>query len=219
MACVTRRVRCSATAIASVPGTRAGRIDLEIPRLRKGSYFPSFLEPRRTAEKALTAVIQEAYVHGVSTRSVDDLGDGGRRRLQEPGQPSGRGDRRPGECLSWPSDRGGLAVPLDRCDLCEGTRSRADRLDGDDKCCRRQHRWPTRGARRRHRSVGSGDVLEGLSARVGRPRPAWRQAGHRRRPKACVRPPRRSSMPPCSGVASTGCATRWRTALPSSARR
>lgn len=53
--------------------TRAGRIDLEIPRLRKGSYFPSFLEPRRTAEKALTAVIQEAYVQGISTRSVDDL--------------------------------------------------------------------------------------------------------------------------------------------------
>jgi len=53
--------------------TRVGRIGLEIPRLRKGSYFPSFLEPRRIAEKALTAVIQEAYVHGVSTRSVDDL--------------------------------------------------------------------------------------------------------------------------------------------------
>ena len=53
--------------------TRAGRIDLSIPKLRKGSYFPSFLEPRRTAEKALVAVIQEAYVHGVSTRSVDDL--------------------------------------------------------------------------------------------------------------------------------------------------
>lgn len=53
--------------------TRAGRIDLAIPKLRKGSYFPSFLEPRRTAEKALAAVIQEAYVHGVSTRSVDDL--------------------------------------------------------------------------------------------------------------------------------------------------
>jgi putative transposase len=53
--------------------TRVGQIDLEIPRLRRGSYFPSFLEPRRTAEKALTAVIQEAYVHGVSTRAVDDL--------------------------------------------------------------------------------------------------------------------------------------------------
>jgi transposase-like protein len=53
--------------------TRAGRIALEIPKLRRGSYFPSFLEPRRTAEKALVAVIREAYVHGVSTRSVDDL--------------------------------------------------------------------------------------------------------------------------------------------------
>src|SRR6476469_9485682 len=66
--------------------TRAGRIDLEIPRLRKGSYFPSFLEPRRTAEKALVAVIQEAYVHGVSTRSVDDLvkamGAGGMSKSQ-----------------------------------------------------------------------------------------------------------------------------------------
>jgi putative transposase len=53
--------------------TRAGTIELRIPKLRKGSYFPSFLEPRRMAEKALTAVIQEAYIQGVSTRSVDDL--------------------------------------------------------------------------------------------------------------------------------------------------
>src|SRR6185312_8519089 len=53
--------------------TRAGSIDLKIPRLRKSSYFPGFLEPRRTAEKALAAVIQEAYVQGVSTRSVDEL--------------------------------------------------------------------------------------------------------------------------------------------------
>lgn len=52
---------------------RAGRIDLAIPKLRKGSSPPSFLEPRRTAEKALTAMIQEACVHGVSTRAVDDL--------------------------------------------------------------------------------------------------------------------------------------------------
>jgi putative transposase len=53
--------------------TRAGTIELRIPKLRKGSYFPGFLEPRRMGEKALTAVIQEAYVHGVSTRSVDEL--------------------------------------------------------------------------------------------------------------------------------------------------
>lgn len=53
--------------------TRAGSIDLKIPKLRAGSYFPPFLEPRRTAEKALAAVIQEAYVQGISTRSVDEL--------------------------------------------------------------------------------------------------------------------------------------------------
>ena len=53
--------------------TRAGTVELRIPKLRKGSYFPGFLEPRRMAERALTAVIQEAYVHGISTRSVDDL--------------------------------------------------------------------------------------------------------------------------------------------------
>jgi len=53
--------------------TRAGTIELRIPKLRKGSYFPEFLEPRRMSEKALTAVIQEAYIQGISTRSVDEL--------------------------------------------------------------------------------------------------------------------------------------------------
>lgn len=53
--------------------TRAGTVELRIPRLRQGSYLPSFLEPRRMTEKALTAVIQEAYIQGVSTRAVDDL--------------------------------------------------------------------------------------------------------------------------------------------------
>lgn len=53
--------------------TRAGTVELRIPKLRHGSYFPGFLEPRRMAEKAITAVIQEAYIQGVSTRSVDEL--------------------------------------------------------------------------------------------------------------------------------------------------
>jgi transposase-like protein len=53
--------------------TRVGTIDLAIPRVRDGSYFPSLLEPRRRAERALLAVVQEAYVLGVSTRRVDDL--------------------------------------------------------------------------------------------------------------------------------------------------
>ena len=53
--------------------TRAGTVELRIPKLRTGSYFPAFLEPRRLSEKALTAVVQEAYIQGISTRSVDDL--------------------------------------------------------------------------------------------------------------------------------------------------
>jgi putative transposase len=53
--------------------TRVGNVELRIPKLRTGSYFPSFLEPRRAVEKALTAVIQEAYIQGVSTRAMDDL--------------------------------------------------------------------------------------------------------------------------------------------------
>ncbi|CAM3438030.1 Mutator family transposase [Hydrogenibacillus schlegelii] len=52
--------------------TRLGTIDLKIPKLRQGSFFPSILEPRRRAEQALVSVIQEAYVKGVSTRKVDD---------------------------------------------------------------------------------------------------------------------------------------------------
>ena len=53
--------------------TRVGSIELQVPRVRDGSYFPSLLEPRKRAERALVAVVQEAYIHGMSTRRVDDL--------------------------------------------------------------------------------------------------------------------------------------------------
>src|SRR4051812_48044149 len=53
--------------------TRLGSLNLKIPKLRTGRYFPGFLEPRKTVEKALVAVIQEAWIAGVSTRRVDDL--------------------------------------------------------------------------------------------------------------------------------------------------
>ena len=87
--------------------TRAGTVELRIPRLRKGSYFPGFLEHRRMAEKALTAVIQEAYVQGISTRSVDDLvkGHGHVGDQQEPGLGALRRDRRQGEGLPEPAPR------------------------------------------------------------------------------------------------------------------
>src|SRR5918992_1242853 len=53
--------------------TRVGTIELRVPRVRDGSYFPSLLDPRRRAERALVSVVREAYVQGVSTRRVDDL--------------------------------------------------------------------------------------------------------------------------------------------------
>jgi putative transposase len=53
--------------------TRVGTVELKVPRVRDGGYFPSLVEPRRKAERALSAVVQEAYVHGVSTRKVDEL--------------------------------------------------------------------------------------------------------------------------------------------------
>jgi putative transposase len=53
--------------------TRVGTVDLQIPKLRQGTYFPGLLEPRRRHERALLSVVQQAYVHGVSTRAVDHL--------------------------------------------------------------------------------------------------------------------------------------------------
>ena len=69
----------TATATATAPGIPGWAppssisMELHIPKLREGSYFPSLLEPRRRSEKALLSVIQQAYVEGVSTRRVDDL--------------------------------------------------------------------------------------------------------------------------------------------------
>src|SRR5204862_1560080 len=55
--------------------TRAGEIELQIPKLRRGSYFPSFLQPRKRSEQALVSVVQQAYVCGLSTRRVDQVVD------------------------------------------------------------------------------------------------------------------------------------------------
>jgi len=64
--------------------TSHGSLQLRIPKLRQESYFPPFLEPRKTAEKALVTVIQEAWIGGVSTRRVDELVQGAVRHLEEP---------------------------------------------------------------------------------------------------------------------------------------
>lgn len=85
--------------------TRAGRIALEIPKLRKGSYLPSFLEPRRTAEKAFG----RRDAGSVHPRDLDarrrrsDQGHGRGRHVREPGQPALRRDRRAGGRLPYPT--------------------------------------------------------------------------------------------------------------------
>jgi transposase-like protein len=120
--------------------TRAGTVELRIPKLRKGSYFPGFLEPRRLAEKALTAVVQEAYVHGVSTRSVDDLV----KAMGMTGISKSQVSRLCEEIedkvkafLSRPIEGDWPYLWIER-HLCEGARERAHRLRGGDRCGRRQ---------------------------------------------------------------------------------
>jgi transposase-like protein len=80
--------------------TRLGALELKIPKLRKGSYFPVFLEPRKTAERALVAVVQEGWIQGVSTRKVDDLVKAmGKARTQASGRSQ-----------PWPATKSGLAL-------------------------------------------------------------------------------------------------------------
>ena len=139
--------------------TRAGSVELRIPRLRTGSYFPSFLEPRRSVEKALTAVIQEAYVQGVSTRAMDDLVQamGGTgiskshvsRLCEEIDERVDAFLTRPIEG-EWPSaggpSTGRHADPpqlMDRRHLPQGPPGRAHRVRRRHYRRRREHGWPT----------------------------------------------------------------------------
>ena len=88
--------------------TKAGDVELAIPKLRKGSFFPSILEPRRRIDQALYAVVMEAYVDGVSTRAVDELVEAmgiGSRDLEVRGQPHLCRPRRGGGGLPGPPAR------------------------------------------------------------------------------------------------------------------
>ena len=127
--------------------TRAGTVELKIPKLRKGSYFPGFLEPRRMAEKALAAVIQEAYIQGVSTRSVDDLvqamGMSGVSKSQV-SRLCGEIDDKVNGFLDR-SLEGDWPLSVARRNLCEGARGRAHRLGRGDRGCGRQRPGPPRG--------------------------------------------------------------------------
>jgi hypothetical protein len=164
--------------------TRAGTVELRIPKLLKGSYFPGFLEPRRLAEKALTAVVQEAYIQGVSTRSVDDLV----KAMGMSGISKSQVSRLceeidvPGEGLPRSADRRRLALCLDRCHLRQSPSGRPHHIGRRHHCRRGQQRWPARGARHGDRRLGGRDLLDRLPAQPRPTRPARRQARHLRRP-------------------------------------
>lgn len=136
--------------------TRAGTVELRVPKLRKGSYFPTFLEPRRMAEKALTAFIQESYIDGISTRSVDGrvkaMGMSGISKSQVSRLCEEIDDK---VGLSRSANRGRLAVFSSRWHLPQSAVPWSHHL-----CCRhyrdrRQNRWSTRSRRHGGRDLRS----------------------------------------------------------------
>ncbi|MET3597909.1 transposase-like protein [Mesorhizobium shonense] len=131
--------------------TRAGTVELRIPKLRKVPTSRVSFEPRRMAEKALTAVIQEAYVQGVSTRSVDDLVKAMGMSGISKSQVSRLCEEIDGK-VTRAADRGRLAILVDRCHLPQGAPRRAHRIG-------RRHHRRRRQRRRLHRFRCVGGVL------------------------------------------------------------
>ena len=133
-----------------------------------GSFFPSLLEPRRRIDRALWAVVMEAYVHGVSTRKVDDLVralgiDAGISQVR--GLADLRRARRAGRGLPRPLARPQrLPVPVPGCHLPEGPRGPARRVKGGGDRHRRARRRRPRGARPGRRRLRGRGLLDGLPA-------------------------------------------------------
>lgn len=164
--------------------TRLGALQLRIPKLRQGSYFPPFLEARKSSEKALIAVIQEAWIGGVSTRRVDDLvqamGLSGISKSQV-SKLCKEIDERVHAFLDRPLAGEWPYLWLDATYLKQREGGRIVSVAAINRC-RRQHRRQTRDRRAAHRPLGSRDVLVDVSEEPGAARVAWDQAGHLRRP-------------------------------------
>jgi transposase-like protein len=162
--------------------TRAGTVELRIPKLRKGSYFPVFLEPRRLAERALAAVVQEAYVHGVSTRSVDDLvkamGMSGISKSQV-SRLCAEIDEKVKAFLARPIEGDWPYLWIDATYVKVRQSGRIVFGCGDRGGCGQQ-RWTARSARHGYRAIGGRAVLDGVPAQACPARSARRQAGNLR---------------------------------------
>lgn len=206
--------------------TRLGALNLRVPKLRQGSYFPGFLEPRRTSEKALVAVIQEAWIGGVSTRRVDDLGQAmglsGISKSTVAKLCKDIDDRvrefldRPiaGEWRS-PLSLGPMArqgSPLARRDLPQGAPGREDRLRGRDNRHGGRYRRTARDHRIVRRPLRGGDFLDRVPSQPQEPRAAGCEAGDLRRahrPQGRHRPGVRGDLAKMSCGAVEECAGHW----------
>ena len=169
---------------------RAGGVELHIPKLRRGSYFPGFPVPRRRAEKALTAVIQEACVQGISSRSVDDpvkaMGMDGISKSQvsrlcgeidEKSLPPRRRGLRGSSTGPWTATGPlcGATRPLQSCAGTTGPPLALGpmahqwlALGGGHHCPGRQQGWPPRRNGHGHRRIRGGTLLDGVSREAHR---------------------------------------------------
>ncbi len=169
--------------------TKAGDVELTIPKLRHGSFFPALLEPRRRIDRALWAVIMEAFVHGVSTRKVDDLVaalgiDAGVSKSQL-SRICAELDASVAEFRQRRLDH--AEFPYVFVDATEGPRRRPGGVQGHHRGHRGERRRQPGGAgRRRRRQRGQG-VLDGVPALAAGPGAGRGAPGH-------LRCPRRSSF-------------------------
>ena len=163
--------------------TRAGTVELRIPKLRRGSLLPGL--PGAAAHGREGA--DGRHSGGLHPRRLDALGrrpgQGARheRGVEEPGEPALRRDRRAGDGVPRTAARRRLALPVDRRDLPQGAAERPHRLGGRHRRRGRQHRRPARGSRHGHRPVGSRAVLGRVPPQARPPRLARRQARYLRR--------------------------------------
>ena len=164
--------------------TRMGTVELAIPKVRPGTYFPSLLQPRRRAEHALLAVVQEAYVHGVSTRKVDDLV----KALGLDGMSKSEVSRICGEldpvvtaCRTRPLT-GKPSLSLARCDLPHGAGGWPRQQSGDRGRHWDHQRRDAPSPRRGRRGVGGARLLDGVPPQLGQAGADGRAAGDLRRP-------------------------------------
>jgi hypothetical protein len=174
--------------------TRLGRLNLRVPKLRQGSYFPGFLEARKTSEQALVAVIQEAWIGGVSTRRVDELVQAmGLNGISKStvSKLCKDIDERVGEFLNrpltgeWPYvwldatylkvRQGGRIVPVAA--IIAVAANTEGRRESEPS---RRHRFEPDGERPGHRTLGSRDVLDRVPEVSACPGPRRRPAGDQR---------------------------------------